>query len=219
MRINKFLALNTSLSRRSADIAIAEGRVKINKSPATAGMDVSETDNVMLDDVPVRNQPLSQVVLLLHKPTGYVCSREGQGSKTIYDLLPNTYKNLKPAGRLDKYSSGLLLMSNDGDLINELTHPRKQKDKIYRVVLSKPLRPEDQKAIDSGIKLEDGISSLQLCKDKDSFTWIVKMHEGRNRQIRRTFKALGYEVVALHRTNFGEYDLGNIAPGNYRIVS
>lgn len=219
MRINKFLALHTSLSRRSADVAIAEGRVKINKNLAVAGTDVSETDKVILDDVPVHNQAPRQVILLLHKPIGYVCSKSGQGSKTIYDLLPIDYKNLKPAGRLDKYSSGLLLMSNDGDLINELTHPRKQKDKIYRVVLSKPLKPEDQKAIDGGIKLEDGISSLQLCKDKDSFTWIVKMHEGRNRQIRRTFMKLGYEVVALHRTNFGDYDLGNIAPGNHRVVS
>lgn len=219
MRINKFLALHTSLSRRSADIAIANGRVKINKSLATAGMDVSETDSVMLDGVPVHNQKPRQVILLLHKPAGYVCSRNGQGSKTIYDLLPNDYKNLKPAGRLDKYSSGLLLMSNDGDLINELTHPKKQKDKIYRVVLDKPLNPTDQKAIDNGVKLEDGVSRLQLCKDKDSFTWIVKMHEGRNRQIRRTFKALGYEVVALHRTNFGDYDIGNIAPGNHRVAS
>ena len=111
MRINKFLALHTSLSRRSADVAIAEGRVKINKNLAVAGTDVSETDKVMLDDVPVHNQAPRQVILLLHKPIGYVCSKSGQGSKTIYDLLPIDYKNLKPAGRLDKYSSCLLYTS------------------------------------------------------------------------------------------------------------
>jgi 23S rRNA pseudouridine2605 synthase len=219
MRINKFLALHTSLSRRSADMAITENRVKVNGKQAEPGLDISEKDSVLLDDVPVHNKLPRQVILLLHKPTGYVCSRNGQGSKTIYDLLPNEYKSLKPAGRLDKYSSGLLLMTNDGDLINELTHPKKQKDKIYRVVLDKPLQPKDQTAVDQGVKLADGLSKLQLCIDKDRFTWIVKMHEGRNRQIRRTFSSLGYEVIALHRTNFGNYDLTNIAPGNYRVVN
>jgi len=215
MRINKFLALNTSLSRRRADEAVANKRVKINGKYADNGSQVSADDLVLLDEVPVRGDLPERTVVLLNKPTGYVCSHNGQGSKTIYDLLPKEYSNLNPAGRLDKDSSGLLVLSNDGDLLYELTHPSKEKNKTYEVMLNKPLSKNDQDEINQGVKLVDGISNLKISPlSKNRFEWQVVMHEGRNRQIRRTFSALGYEIVALNRTAFGEYSLGYLPVGS-----
>jgi pseudouridine synthase len=220
MRINKYIALHTSLSRRRADEAVVCGRVKINGLEAALGSIVENNDEVLLDDVPVRGVLPDRTVLLLHKPVGYVCSRQGQGSKTIFDLLPDKYKTLKPAGRLDKDSSGLLILSNDGDLLQELTHPSKLKEKIYLVMLNNPLSKEHQAQIGKGVELEDGISALGLEPlDKSRFEWRISMTEGRNRQIRRTFNSLGYNVINLHRTIFGGYKIGNLAPGKYIEVS
>ena len=213
MRINKYVALATGLSRRKADDAIASGQVKINGTPATTGSAVSEQDIVTLN-----NKKLILPIfttILLNKPIGYVCSRNGQGSKTIYNLLPVKYHNLKPIGRLDKNSSGLLLLTNNGVLHQKLTHPSYAKQKRYIVILNKPLLPKDQSNIKKGVMLEDGISKLQL--KKDAKTWVITMAEGRNRQIRRTFSALGYKVISLTRTNFGPYKLTDI-PKNAKIL-
>jgi pseudouridine synthase len=154
---------------------------------------------------------------MLHKPVGYVCSRDGQGSKTIYDLLPTKLHQLKPVGRLDKDSSGLLLLTNDGELANRLTHPSFEKEKVYEISLDKPLARPDRAQIEQGVLLEDGLSKLQV-KPLGNEHWQVTMREGRNRQIRRTFSALGYRLQALHRTQFGTYRLGRIAPGEYTVV-
>lgn len=149
---------------------------------------------------------------MLNKPAGYVCSRDGQGSRTVYDLLPPEMRALKPVGRLDKDSSGLLLLTNDGDLANNLTHPRYNKEKTYVVELHEPLSEPDRRKIGQGVKLEDGISKLQI-KNPAGKSFTVVMSEGRNRQIRRTFEALGYTVTKLHRTKFGPYALENLGPG------
>jgi 23S rRNA pseudouridine2605 synthase len=158
---------------------------------------------------------------MLNKPTGYVVSRDGQGSLTIYDLLPPELHSLKPIGRLDKDSSGLLLLTNDGQLAQELTHPKYQKTKIYEVTLSTPLQPLHRQMIsDRGLQLTDGPSKLELERitDGNDKDWRVHMHEGRNRQIRRTFAALGYSVQTLHRTHFGSYVLGSTKPAAYKTV-
>lgn len=215
MRINKFVAQATGLSRRAADAAIAEGRVLLNGQSPYAGSQVADSDTVTLDGTKLTPAGTTRTILF-HKPAGYVVSRNGQGSKTIYDLLPTMYHDLKPVGRLDKDSSGLLLLTNDGELANRLTHPRYAKIKIYEVTLSAPLSPLHRQMIDDyGITLEDGPSKLQLDRsvDGDDTAWIVTMHEGRNRQIRRTFSALGYKVTRLHRTNFGPYALTTMQPG------
>jgi 23S rRNA pseudouridine2605 synthase len=219
MRINKFIALSTPLSRRGADSAIAAGRVLINGKVPVAGQAVTDTDEVTLDNKPIT--PAVKTTILFNKPTGYVCSRDGQGSQTIYELLPPEYQRLQSVGRLDKNSSGLLLLTNDGELANELTHPSRQKQKVYEVVLNKPLEPLHRQMIqDHGIQLDDGVSKFELERrgDGDDRDWRITMHEGRNRQIRRTFQALGYEVLTLHRTQFGSYGLGAVQPGGYRPI-
>lgn len=220
MRLNKYIAQSTGMSRRAADEAIAQNRVKVNDQLPSAGQQISDTDSVTIDGTAI-TPPSSTITITLNKPVGYVCSREGQGSKTIYELLPDTLHALKPVGRLDKESSGLLLMTTDGQLAYELTHPSFQKVKVYEVSLEKPLQPLHRQMIsDYGIRLEDGTSKLQLdrLKDGNEIQWQVTMHEGRNRQIRRTFSALGYEVTHLHRTKFGEYLLKDLQPGSYQKI-
>jgi len=221
MRLNKFIASGSGLSRRGADDAIAQGRVWVNGQNPTPGQDVTDADTVTLDGraITPTARPLT---ILLNKPPGIVVSRDGQGAKTIYDLLPPEYHQLNPVGRLDKYSSGLLLLTNDGQLTQELTHPSRQKQKVYEILLDKPLQPLHHQMIsDHGITLEDGVSKLQLDRQKegDDIAWLVTMHEGRNRQIRRTFEALGYRVTHLHRTRFGPYSLdATLRPGTYRTL-
>ena len=219
MRINKFIAAATGLSRRVADKAVEQGHVRVNGHAATPGQEVNDTDSVTLNHKKITAPAASQTIVL-NKPAGYVVSRDGQGSKTIYELLPPQLHHLKPVGRLDKDSSGILLLTNDGQLAQELTHPKYQKTKVYEVTLSQSLQPLHHQMIsDHGVQLTDGPSKLQLERlhDGNGKAWRVRMHEGRNRQIRRTFAALGYSVQTLHRTNFGAYQLGgDLTPGAFR---
>ena len=207
------------MSRRAADTLIAEQRIQANGVLAELGQDVHPHDQVMLDGnliVPAANH----LTVMLHKPVGYVVSRDGQGNPTIYDLLSKKYHHLKPVGRLDKDSSGLLLLTNDGQLAHALTHPSFQKEKIYEIELDKSLSAQDKIKIKKGIKLDDGISHLKIKPhDKTGRAWRITMTEGRNRQIRRTFAALGYDVIKLHRTHFGAYELtGSLPTGAHRVV-
>lgn len=216
MRINKYVAQCTGMSRRAADKAITWGRVKVNGYPSTAGYDVQANDIVTLDDKPIK-PTASFTTVILNKPTGYVVSRDGQGSASIYELLPESMHRLKPVGRLDKASSGLLLLTNNGDLANKLTHPSYKKEKVYEIELYVPLTKQAKQKIERGVMLEDGISKLKL--SGKGTVWTVTMNEGRNRQIRRTFGELGYTIARLHRTQFGDYILKGTAPGTHRKVS
>ncbi len=205
------MATATGLSRRAADKVIKSGQVIIDDKVATLGQEV-DIDSI----VSLNNQILSlpqAALIMLNKPAGYVVSREGQGSQTIYSLLPQNLASLKPVGRLDKDSSGLLLLTNDGQLAQILTHPKYQKTKVYRIVLGKDLAAGDQRKIESGVNLDDGVSWFQLEGDKNN--WIATIGEGRNRQIRRTFSKLGYTVTRLHRIKFGPFELSNLQSGHY----
>lgn len=220
MRINKYLALHAGVSRREADDMITSGRIKIDDELASIGNQVKPSDVVMLDNSVVKAQ--SMTTIMLNKPRGYVCSRKQQGSTpTIYSLLPEKYHALKSAGRLDADSSGLLIMTNDGDLSHRLTHPSHYKQKVYLLRLDRDLEPLHQQMIsDFGVDLEDGKSQLTLARvrDANSREWQATMSEGRNRQVRRTFSALGYTVIKLHRTDFGDYSLGDIKPGEHKLL-
>lgn len=216
MRINKFIALGSTLSRRGADRAVQMERVHINGTLATAGSTVQPTDVVTLDGRPI-TEPTKLQTIMFNKPVGYVCSKRGQGSLTIYELLPETMRQLNPVGRLDKDSSGLLLLTNDGDLAQRLAHPSAAKNKVYEIVLDKPLLPKDLHSITGpGVLLGDGRSSFDLKPlGQEGRAWRVTMHEGRNRQIRRTFRALDYKVSTIDRTQFGEYRLEKLQSGHY----
>ncbi len=222
MRLNKFLAQNTDYSRRTSDRLIEQGRVKINNNLANLGSEIEEADKVYLDDKLI-TKSLNQITIIFNKPIGYICSRKGQGGQTIYEILPKKYHHLKSVGRLDKNSSGLLVMTSNGDLANQLTHPKYHKTKIYQVTLDKSLQPLHKQMItDYGVNLEDGVSKFVI-EDSDQVDMPKKyriiMQEGRNRQIRRTFSALGYRVAKLHRTDFGPYSLGELKSKEIKILN
>lgn len=220
-RLNKYLAFQLGVSRREADSLIEHGHVKVNGETASLGGRFESSDTITVKGKPLDASSFKQY-LAFHKPTGYVSSRRPQGeTPTIYELLPKEYRILKPVGRLDKDSSGLILLTNDGDFAYEMTHPKFYKVKKYEVSLDHPLQPLHHQIInDHGIQLEDGPSQLILQKRDDSgLNWTVTMSEGRNRQIRRTFSALGYTVTKLHRTDFGHYALDDLPEGKFLIIS
>lgn len=216
-RLNKFVALALGVSRRQADELIEQGKVTVNDQPAKLGQRITTTDIIHYGNKPLTAQ--AHQLILLHKPVGYLCSRASQGGvPTIYELLPTNLHHLKPVGRLDKDSSGLILLTNDGDFAHQMTHPSFYKMKRYLVTLDRPLQPLHRQMInDFGVQLPDGPSRLTLERqhEGDEHRWIVQMSEGRNRQIRRTFAALGYTVTKLHRTDFGNYSLGSIKRGEF----
>ena len=201
-----------------SDSLVISGHVSINSKVAGLGDDVGSGDIVRLDNK-ILVLPAKTTSIILNKPVGYVCSRNGQGSSTIYELLPSSLKQLKTVGRLDKDSSGLILLTNDGDLAQKLTHPKYLKAKVYEVVLDKALGKDHASQLSKGLMLEDGLSQLKLkALSQDLRSWQVTMHEGRNRQIRRTFEALGYRIKLLNRVKFGEYSVQGLGVGSWRKI-
>ena len=221
-RLNKFLALQLGISRRQADELIEKGRISINGKTAQLGERFKEGDEIKLGKKIISKTREEKKYVIFNKPRGYVCSRKKQGeNETIYAILPKEFSVLKPVGRLDKDSSGILLLTNDGDFAFQMTHPKFRKVKEYLVSLDTPLQPIHQQMIaDFGINLPDGKSQLGLERLDDSRkNWKVIMSEGRNRQIRRTFSAIGYEVKELHRIVFGSYILPkDLNFGDFRKV-
>lgn len=217
IRLNKFLAESLGISRREADDIIASGKVFVDEKQAVLGERVDKTSKVCYNGNIVTFLEKYEY-LALNKPVGYVCSRKRQGeTPTIFEILPEKYQKLKTVGRLDKDSSGLILLTNDGDFAFQMTHPKFFKKKIYEVTLDRGLEPLHQQMIaDFGVEIGDGVSKMGLVRQNDERTeWEVVLTEGRNRQIRRTFAALGYMVVKLHRRSFGKYQLSGLKPGEF----
>ena len=225
MRLNKFLAERLGVSRREADILISNQHVLVDGKNAQIGQQITDQHEVLVDGKYISHNH-TNTYLMFNKPRGFVSSRKRQGdTPTLYELLPKKYQTLKTVGRLDKESSGLILLTDDGDFAFHMTHPKFFKIKTYIVDLDRPLLPLHQQMIsDIGITLDDGLSKLFIMKipDKDGEVsgkrLQVEMSEGRNRQIRRTFAALGYEVVGLERIEFGEYKLGDLKPKEFKEV-
>lgn len=220
-RINKYLALHGGYSRREADALVEQGRVTVNGQVAQLGGRVQPDDAIEVDGKPFETTS-QRTYLAFHKPVGYVCSRRDQGdASTIYSLLPEDLHSLKTVGRLDKNSSGIIILTDDGDFAHRMTHPKFHKQKIYRVKLDQPLQPLHRQMIsDFGVMLEDGKSQFEVERidEDDDKSWQLLLQEGRNRQIRRTFAALGYTVEQLHRDKFGPYALDGLVAGKIRII-
>ena len=220
IRLNKFLAERLGISRREADDIIAAEKVKIDEKTAGLGARIDKNSKVCYNGKMIPFT-VKFLYLAMNKPVGYVCSRSKQGSApTIYELLPEKYQSLTTVGRLDMDSSGLILLTNDGDFAFKMTHPSFAKQKIYLVGLEDELPPLHQQMIaDFGINLKDGRSKMGLERLEDRKHWRVTIAEGRNRQIRRTFGALGHTVKTLHRVQFGVYGIGELKEGEFIEVS
>lgn len=222
IRLNRAMALSGIASRRKADELIKAGKVRVNnKVVFDLSLKVNQFDKIEADGKILKQE--NKRYLLFYKPCGYITTtKDEHARKTIYDLLPASFKNLKPVGRLDRDTEGLLLLSNDGDFINQILHPRNKIKKSYSIVLDKALSPEEvnfvKSKLSSGVVLDERLCRLDLVEGKQTKFEAV-MHEGINRQIRRMFQVLGHLVVRLKRTKIGPFRLSNLRKGKYLELS
>ena len=211
-------------SRRRLADAIRQGRVKINGKVAE---DFRHPVNVEKDKVLVNGRladlkSRKAVYLMLNKPRGILSTTSDErGRRTVMDILPEIYRRLRlyPVGRLDKNSTGLLLLTNDGGFTYQLTHPKFGHEKVYLVLLDKRLHPGGRQKLEQGIELEDGMTYPAIVREVEalpSFSYSITIHEGRKRQVRRMFESLGYRVMALKRIRIGSLSLGDLKEGEMR---
>jgi 23S rRNA pseudouridine2605 synthase len=220
MRLAKYLAHAGIASRRAAEQLIADGRVTVGgavvRDPAR---DVDEGSAVAFDGTPVRGQE-PRVVYALHKPGGVVSTAvDTHGRRTVVELVPGE-RRLYPVGRLDAESTGLILLTNDGDLANRLTHPRYEVPKTYRATLAGPaITDRALKALREGVELDDGMTAPARVRRLTPHQLELTIHEGRNRQVRRMCEAVGRPVRQLVRIRFGSLELGDLRPGRARRLT
>lgn len=224
MRINKFLADMGVASRRHADEMIQNCRVTVNGEIATLGMNVEETDVVCLDNVVIERKDAVLEYYMMNKPKGYVCTaKDDRGRKTVMQLLPENIGRVFPIGRLDYATEGLLLFTNDGDLAYLLTHPTNEVPKTYMAKIEGTMTEKDLNPIRSGVEL-DGVLTKK-CKahivetHKDYTKVHITITEGKNRQVRRMFEAIGKNVAFLKRISIGNLKLTGLDRGEVRALT
>ncbi len=225
MRLQKYMAEAGVASRRASEKIIADGRVTVNGTPATIGQSVDpEKDTVLLDGKLVRQQE-DRIVVLLYKPRGVVStSDDPQGRKTVQAYVQDIPQRLFNVGRLDVNSEGLILMTNDGELAYRLTHPKFAVEKTYYAVVDGALHADEISKLVNGVMLDDGMTApakvahVRTTQNGDT-SFLITIHEGRNRQIRRMAEAVGHRTLRLKREQFGPLTLGMLTPGERRILT
>ncbi len=220
MRLNQYLALCGLGSRRGVEGLITSGRVRVNGEVATdLGRRVTSADSVEFEGQGVV-APKRLEYLALNKPAGYLCARhDPEGRQTIYDLLPEHYGHLHHIGRLDQFSRGLLLLSNDGEFTNRLLHPRGGIQRVYHVKTRLALTESEREQLLEGVEIgEDEVGrALEVRLDRN---WAeIVLAEGRNREIRRMLDAMGQSVLDLVRVSFGGLELADLPEGKFRTLS
>ena len=221
VRINIFLALMLGISRRKADRMISENDIRINGIVALLGQIVDPVlDRVTVDGLVVGNRPDTTTRIALYKPTGYITARSDQwGRKTVIDLLPKAFSHLKPAGRLDYLSEGLLLLSDDGGFNYEFTHPKFQKEKEYILTFGKPIIADLVRGFESGVELSEGLAKADRVHQISNTSLQVTLHQGWNRQLRRMDAHYRYKVIRLIRTRIGQFTIDAMSPGEWREIT
>ncbi|SFC43899.1 ribosomal large subunit pseudouridine synthase B [Bacillus sp. OV322] len=224
-RLQKVIAHAGIASRRKAEELILDGRVKVNgKTVKELGIKVGPNDKVEVNEVPLEKE--APVYFLLYKPRGVISAvADDKNRKVVTEFFPGVQERIYPIGRLDYDTSGLLLLTNDGEFANILTHPKHEVDKVYVAkVKGIPLR-ESLKKLDRGIMLEDGKTApartkvLSVDKKKQTSIIEITIHEGRNRQVRRMFEAIGHPVTKLKRERFGFLTLQGLSAGEARELT
>ena len=224
MRLQKFLAHAGVASRRASEELIARGKVRVNgKVVREPGTIVSSDDRVDVSGAAARLET-QLAYLLMHKPADVVTTmRDPQGRRTVASFIPKGLPRVVPVGRLDYDTSGVLLLTNDGELANVLMHPKFGVEKTYRAFVQGRLLPEEIKRLQSGVLLEEfkaqGAQVRVIASRRDSSVLDLTIHEGKNRQVRRMFETLGHPVLALTRMRFGPLKLGDLPPGQSRTLT
>lgn len=225
-RLQKYLANQGIAARRKCEEFILAGRVKVNGEVVTElGTKINpEVDKVEFDGKEVRNEE-KRVYILLNKPIGYVTTAKDQFDRpTVLDLVKVKEKVL-PVGRLDMYTSGALILSNDGDFINKVTHPKNEIEKTYTVTVKGIVSDEDVKNLSQGVKIDDYVSGkakvkiLKTDEEKNISRLAITIHEGKNREVRKMCEAIGKKVLALHRRSVAGLDVKNMQIGTWRYLS
>ena len=222
LRLNKYIASCGFCSRRKADEYIESGKVYVNGEKVTElGFIINQKDKVTINGKLITPQALTYI--RYYKPAGYITTMDDEkGRKTIYDILPEEVKNLKPIGRLDKDSTGLLIMTNDGDFINELAHPSVKVPKVYRVCATGKLTLNDLTLMEKGIEIEKdqvayAYARIVEFEGKNTILEII-LYQGLNRQIRKMLDILGHPVISLKRISFGPVDLTGLKKGQFKYI-
>ena len=222
MRLNRYLAACGLGSRRGCDALIESGRVRVNGEPGQFGTQIGPADRVTVDGAEVR--PHSGGVWMLHKPAGVVSTaRDPQGRPTVLDFVKQhgITARLFPVGRLDRDTTGLLLLTDDGDLAFKLTHPSWGMEKEYEAEVGRALTPAELESLQSGVDLDDGRTApcqVQLETSASGIVLRLVLHEGRKRQIRRMLQALAVPLLHLHRVRVGPLHLAALSPGSLRSL-
>jgi len=223
MRLNRYLAHAGICSRRQADDYIKAGLVTVNGAVITEmGVKIKQTDDIRYNGERLASE--KKIYILLNKPKGYVTSNDDElGRKTILELVQEAGpERVYPVGRLDRNTTGVILLTNDGDMAAKLTHPKYNKKKIYHVVLDKNLKTADLKTITEGITLEDGViqpDAISIVGPDKKNEVGIEIHSGKNRIVRRIFEQLGYEIVRLDRVYFAGLTKKNLARGKWRFLN
>jgi len=217
MRLAKYLAHAGVASRRKSEAIIAAGRVRVGGKVVTdPAFGVESGDEIRVDGHSI--EPEGREVWMVNKPLDVISTADEPGKRiAVVDLVDSTAR-LYPVGRLDADSTGLILLSNDGELANRLTHPRYEVEKTYRVKLRKPISDEDLERLESGVRLEDGMTAPATVKRLGAAEIDITIHEGRNRQVRRMAEAVGNQVAALQRIGMGPLRLGRLGVGRSRLL-
>lgn len=224
MRINKYLADCGVASRRKCDELIAQGKVKVNgKVVRELGLDIKPTDVVLFENRVVRPS-VKRVYYKLHKPKGYVTTASDEkGRKTVVELMRKVQERIYPIGRLDYDTEGLLILTNDGDITNILTHPKNNVKKTYIASVEGEITPADIKQISKGVDIGGYVTqpcSAQILDKDDKFTRVeIVIAEGKNHQVKKMFEAVGKTVAFLKRTSIGEIKLGGLSRGEYKALT
>ena len=223
VRLQKYISQAGVASRRQTERLMLEGRIRVNGRPATElGVKVTPgADTVSLDGRLV--EPARSSWIVFHKPTGVLCTRaDPHGGSTVYDLLPDWAGGLRYVGRLDRDTSGLLLLTNEGDLAAALAHPRGRVEREYLATVEGPITARDLRALRRGVELEDGWARPRRVRrvppgaEGEGWGVLLVLTEGRKREVRRLMKAVGHPVLALARTRFGPFRLGGLGSGGWR---
>ncbi|MBR2785903.1 MAG: rRNA pseudouridine synthase [Clostridia bacterium] len=226
IRLQKFLANSGVCSRRSAEKLILDGKITVNGAVITVlGTTVDPERDVVAYNGKEVKLKAEKVYVLLNKPIGYVTTvKEQFGRPTVMDLVKGVKCNLLPVGRLDMYTSGAIILTNDGDFIYTVTHPKNEVEKTYNATVRGIVNSEDVKALENGVKIEDYISGkakvkiLKVDLQKNISRIQITIHEGKNREVRKMCSAIGKSVLALHRCKIGNIDVKDLKVGTWRYL-